>query len=82
MDKNQAQIDQSTLSELKKYIKYEKRTTNNHCLEKCLYELHLNIIQAMIIKKKMEKRIIVLRLKRMAVFAVTCFLTVVAVFMI
>lgn len=65
------QCDPSLLRKLRKYIKYEYKMTRNSHLEKCLYELHLNIIQAMVTKKKIEKKIVVLRLRRLAIFAVT-----------
>ncbi|ELQ74262.1 hypothetical protein THOM_2801 [Trachipleistophora hominis] len=82
MSREQTQSDQSTLKDLKKYIKYEKRITNTYCLEKCLYELHLNIIQAMIIKKRIEKSITLLRLKRIIVFSMTCSIALIAMFII
>lgn len=74
-------MDPSTLKELKKYTKYERKIINNHYLEKCLYEINLNIIQAMIIKKKLERKIIALRLKRIFIFALISVLTVVLAFL-
>lgn len=59
------------LESIKKFIKYENKLTNETFLINCLYEINLCIIQAMIVKKKMEKKIVVLRLKRCVIWIAT-----------
>lgn len=71
-------MSRKNMKTLEKYIKYEKKLFNDSFLKKCLNEINLNIIHALIIRKNLERKMTHYRIKRIFMFVVTilfCYIT-------